>query len=652
MKNFFKPQFSLLFLIFIILFSFSRSLQAGLPPDISDASQIKVIDDFNNKNKRNEVGGLWNFEKGTQEALTITYSREDALNDIRGSSLWVRYRMPEMSEMAISTDLNELDISQAEEMRFWLKRATDDEPRLYVVLEDAKGRVHSIKVTHYSSLEDERGWQEVKVPLNDFGPVDMSNLKRFSLDIRSGKRPISQSSFFLDEISFVGPSNLAFSSLSDNYTAFPSGQPLSEEERIKLAALPDKELAQKLAELTWKYFENLVDRKTGLVIDNVQAGEFPEISDYTSPTNIGLYLMACVAAKELNIITETEAKRKIGKVFHTLEKLKRWNGFFYNFYNTTNLQITRRYVSVVDSGWLSAGLIVVAQAFPNDSVGVKAKEFTDEMDYSRFYTKKIGQLRLGYDEDEKSMSPFHYGLLISEARVTSLIAIAKKNVPTEHWHKLYRTPPPEWEWQTQKPLGKEKDIEGNWVFGGMYRYEDYYIVPSWGGSMFEFLMPTLVLKEKELSPRGLGRNNTIAAKVHRDYATIEKQYPVWGLSPCSYPGGYGEFGVKMIGAKGYGDFGVITPHASIVAVDYAKKAVFKNIRELITRYPSIGEYGFYDSIKMRGKLKVTPKYLALDQGMIFIALANYLTDGAIRDYFHSDPDIASVEYLLGEEKYF
>jgi len=234
----------------------------------------------------------------------------------------------------------------------------------------------------------------------------------------------------------------------------------------------------------------------------------------------------------------------------------------------------------------------------------------------------------------------------------SLIAIAKKNVPVEHWYKLYRTPPPEWEWQTQKPLGNEKEVQGNWVFGGMYRYRDYYIVPSWGGSMFEFLMPALVLKEKELSPRGLGRNSIIAAKVHRDYALIEKKYPVWGLSPCAYPGGYGEFGVKMIGAKGYGDFGIVTPYASVIALDYAKKSTLKNIRELIRHYPIIGEYGFYDSVKMRGKHKVTPNYLALDQGMIFLSIANHLTGGAIRNYFHQDPDIASVEYLLEEEKYF
>ena len=119
-----------------------------------------------------------------------------------------------------------------------------------------------------------------------------------------------------------------------------------------------------------------------------------------------------------------------------------------------------------------------------------------------------------------------------------------------------------------------------------------------------------------------------------------------------YPGGYGEFGIKEIGVKGYRDFGIITPHVSFLALEFRPKEALSNIRELIKRYAIIGEYGFYDSVKIRGKETVTPKYLALDQGMILVSITNYLKRGIIRDYFHEDPSVARTEHLLQEERFF
>jgi hypothetical protein len=317
----------------------------------------------------------------------------------------------------------------------------------------------------------------------------------------------------------------------------------------------------------------------------------------------------------------------------------------------TNLQVTRKYVSTVDCGWLAAALIVVREAFPVEFAPA-ADALLEKMNFSAFYDKSMGQLRLGYDENEKSMAPFHYGLLISEARVTSLIAIAKGDVPEEHWYRINRTPPPEWDWQTQKPTGQEIEVEGRWVFKGMYRYKDYYIVPSWGGSMFEFLMPTLVVKERELSPDGLGKNDMNAVRIHMEYALQDKGYVLWGISPCAYPGGYGEFGIKEIGVKGYRDFGIITPHASILALEFQPQSVIRNIRKLLNYFPALGEYGFYDSVKLRARNRVTESYLALDQGMILLSIANYLSKGVIRNYFHANSGIKRVEHLLEKEKFY
>ncbi len=616
-----------------------------------ESSEIKIIDNFDSYGGRNQVGGPWVIGPPPGGELQAGLGKYDALNGLRSFSARLTYKVPEGKAGFFEADLNNLDISQAQEIRFWMMRAAGKEDIFFVLLRDSENNNSRLPVKGNISKENAQGWQEVRLPLKEFYNVDTGSLKVFRLLIQPGKDRAVSGVVFFDRLIFTGRKGLSFLSLSDNLIGFPRGGPLEESVRTQLAGQPDEVMLRKIARLTWNHFVNLVDKKTHLPVDNIQVGQFPAIGDYTSPTNIGLYFLACISAQEMGFITREGSVKRIQGTFKTLKKLKRWNGFFYNFYNTTNLQVTRRYVSTVDSGWLAAALIVVRKAYPQELAN-QADRFLKDMDFSRFYDKSLGQLRLGYDEDEQSMSPFHYGLLVSESRLTSFTAIAKGNVPEEHWFKLYRTPPAEWDWQTQKPVGEEKEIGGVWVFRGMYLYHGVYIVPSWGGSLFEFLMPTLLVKEKALSPRGLGKNDDIAAKIHIQYALKEKKYPVWGLSPCSYPGGYGEFGIQTIGVKGYRDFGIVTPHASFLALEFRPQEVLANIRQFLTLYPILGEYGFYDSVKMRGKDPVTTKYLALDQGMILVSITNYLKRGVIRDYFHEDPGVARSEHLLQEEKFF
>ncbi|MGE4357795.1 MAG: glucoamylase family protein, partial [Candidatus Omnitrophota bacterium] len=413
-----------------------------------------------------------------------------------------------------------------------------------------------------------------------------------------------------------------------------------------------------IASDTWGYFENLVDKNNHLVVDWIDLDESKEyrIGDYTSPTNIGLYFLSLVGAYDLNLISKEEAIKRAENTLSVLKKIPRWKGFFYNWYSTTNLQIARKYISTVDNGWLCAGLIVLRQAFPE--LYNVCSEILEEMDYAVLYDPVEGKLYLGYElnREPPTPTPYHYGQIATEPRVTSLIAIGKGDVPPEHWFRIFRTLPQAWNWQRQKPQGRGyREYMEIDVFEGYYTYKDFKIVPSWGGSLFEFLMPSLVLKEKELAPEGLGLNNLNAIKAHIDYALNEKKYPVWGISPCSTPdgryGGYHEYGLANLGAKGYPDEGVITPHASILAIDYLPEEVLKNIRQLLKNFDLYGEYGMYDSVDVHTK-KVSSRYLCLDQGMIFVSLANYLTKGKIRERFHQDPWIKNVEYLLSMEKFF
>src|SRR5205807_9175939 len=105
-------------------------------------------------------------------------------------------------------------------------------------------------------------------------------------------------------------------------------------------------------------------------------------------------------------------------------------------------------------------------------------------------------------------------------------------------------------------------------------------VPSWGGSMFEALMPTLVLDEARHAPRSLGANDAAHVAVQRRYALEELGYPVWGLSPSSTPGndGYGEYGVRVLGSLGYGA-GAVTPHAVALALGVAPAEAAAELRQ-------------------------------------------------------------------------
>ena len=126
-------------------------------------------------------------------------------------------------------------------------------------------------------------------------------------------------------------------------------------------------------------------------------------------------------------------------------------------------------------------------------------------------------------------------------------------------------------------------------------------------------------------------------------------YPVWGMSPSSDPKTvYNEFGVKPVGIKGYGN-GVVTPHATFLALPFVFDEAVNNLKEFIKHYPNIyGEYGFYDAVDPLSGT-IVYRYLALDQAMTFLGLANALNPGKLHKRFYSDPIVKKGEKLLQAE---
>ncbi len=421
----------------------------------------------------------------------------------------------------------------------------------------------------------------------------------------------------------------------------------------------DKKFLMEVARDTWRFFDEIVDQEHQLPLDTIQLGKDQPVSpegfvgDYTNVTNIGLYLMCVVAGHEFGFISREEAVKRLNGTLSTLETLEynKKSGFLYNYYDTTTAERTSYFVSYVDSGWLAAGLYVVRDAFPQE-LKERCDRFLNRGSFAFFYDDVDQQMFHGYYEHLEVPSDYHYGAFYTEPRAISAMAIGRKEVPAEHWFRMTRTFPENYYWQDQEPKDRVKrKTMGVEYYGGYYEWKHMRYVPSWGGSLFEALMPTMILEEKKLAPHGLGGNDATHVKVHIRYALEELKYPVWGMSPSSNPeGGYSEYGVKPLGCKGYKP-GVVTPHVTFLSLEFAPKEAVANLRKMAELYNIYGEYGFYDAVKPEDGL-VAYKYLCLDQAMSFIALCNYLKDGAIRRHFNGNEIAEGIVPLLKSERFF
>ncbi|HSQ01246.1 MAG TPA: glucoamylase family protein [Candidatus Dormibacteraeota bacterium] len=419
-----------------------------------------------------------------------------------------------------------------------------------------------------------------------------------------------------------------------------------------------RQFAERLARDTWRGLDALTDRDTGLPLDTVTfaaAGKGPpaaaRIGDYTNVTNIGLMMIDIVGAYELGLIDDAGARSRLVRLLDTLDRLETDDGFFYNYYDTTSLERTSHFISFVDSSWLVTGLMTARMTFPE--IYERCTLLIEQMDFGVLYDRSADLMSHGYYVEPRAPSRYHYGVLYTEARLGTLIGIGKGQVPEKAWFTMIRTFPPGCFWQTQPPLDvRTRDVRGYEVTAGYYLWRGVKYVPSWGGSMFEALMPTIVLDEMAAAPKSLGRNGLAHAVIQERFARHALGLPVWGLSPSATPGGdsYGEYGVHPLGSLGYGP-GPVTPHASALALATIPHAALRNLHTLATRYRLYGDFGFYDAVDAPTG-QVAYKYLALDQSMLFLALVNHLTEHAVQRRFASDPIMERALPVIAAERFF
>ncbi|AFL54802.1 cyclic beta-1,2-glucan synthetase [Sinorhizobium fredii] len=253
------------------------------------------------------------------------------------------------------------------------------------------------------------------------------------------------------------------------------------------------------------------------------------------------------------------------------------------------------------------------------------------MDFRSLYDVEARLFRIGYNVSTDRIDPSHYDLLASEARLASFFAIAKGDVAFEHWFHLGRL---------------------------TVRAKSGLSLVSWGGSMFEYLMPGLLLRSgiKTL----IGQSERAAVDAQRRYAD-QRGIP-WGTSESAFASRdanhnyrYSGFGIAELGLRrGLSRDLVVAPYATALALPIAAKAAVRNLRAL-ARLGLAGSYGLFEAADFtpervaRGVcLSPVRAYMAHHQGMTLAALDNALCDEALIRRFHADPRVRAVELLVHE----
>jgi cyclic beta-1,2-glucan synthetase len=510
--------------------------------------------------------------------------------------------------------------------------------------------------------------------------------------------------------------------------------------------------AMRLALLHWRFFDRFVGPGThGLVPDNYQEDPAPVVAMRTSPTNIGLQLLALGSAHDLGFVTTGEMTRRLETAFRTLERLRRYRGHFFNWYDLNDLRVLEpAYVSTVDSGNLAGHLVAMRQAClqarddagrdprlapalgtalrladerlralalsvppaaaasetlravgvagdalrtaraalpdsavetiaaalrtalvalegagpaapvrdaaaewiawslrrveegraersaaPADAVArlealaARADRYVAEMDFGFLFDPARELFSIGYQHAEHALDPSYYDLLASESRLASFIAIAKGEVPADHWFRLGRS--------LTHAAGETALV-------------------SWSGSMFEYLMPALVMRSLPFTLL----DQTIAGAVVRQVAYgVERGVP-WGVSESAYnlrdrhlTYQYRAFGVPDLALKrGLGRDLVIAPYASVLAVMVSPRRALANLAAL-EKKGALGPYGFRDALDYtrpdpERRYAVVGNYMAHHVGMGLAALTNALAAQVWQARFHADPLVRSAELLLHE----
>ena len=406
-----------------------------------------------------------------------------------------------------------------------------------------------------------------------------------------------------------------------------------------------------IARDTWRFFEHCITPQDNhLPPDNLQVDTEPTLAHRTSPTNIGMYLLSVVCARQFGWITTLETLTRLQATLGTIDKMAKHEGHLYNWYQTETLEILQpAYVSTVDSGNLAGHLLAVsgacsalagkADTTPQEKqqlqhIGAQCMQLCMAMNFSCLYDAKRHLFHIGLRVNDHTLDASYYDLLASESRLSSFVAIAKGDVPRRHWMALGRS---------FLSAGHSKTLPG---------------LKSWSGSMFEYLMPSLVMQEPE---QGLLHSSSLAGVMEQQIFGDAQKLP-WGVSESAYFAQdhslayqYSPFGVPRLALRRTPlSDRVVAPYATLMATLLMPRQAIANLRR-IELLNARGEFGFMDAIDFTVSrqphaeaFSVVKNYMAHHQGMTLVALCNVLCNQTPQRWFSQVPLVAAYDTLLHE----
>ena len=390
--------------------------------------------------------------------------------------------------------------------------------------------------------------------------------------------------------------------------------------KYEKTALSERKKADlmRYAQKTYGFFSHM-SSEGALIADNLQIKPYKGSASTTSPTNIGLSLIAEICGYKLGFSTINEAVHNLNKILDEVKQLPAWKGNLYNWYDLKTKKQVSEFVSSVDSGNFLVCLYAVKEFFKEnfEKIGeLKADLMITNTDLKALYDENEKLFFIGYDGNKYVG---HYDLLNSEARILSTLYIARYR-DTEHFRCLQRD---------------YSSIGGNMLL-------------SWSGTAFEALMPDIFFPTPHKSIFGNTSFHTAKVQSENKYCSL------WGISESGYYAfdeelryQYHAFGINKLALRNEKDVAVVSPYASALCINELPDKVWAN---LINAEESgmLDEYGFYESIDCEGKQRIVASYMAHHQGMLLASLTNYLTDNSIQKLICNNLKLSSVLTIFNE----
>ncbi len=437
----------------------------------------------------------------------------------------------------------------------------------------------------------------------------------------------------------ISPTFLHFA-LGLSWLCFPFACYFLSKEKKKLApSKRDIDTVRRYVKDMWRYFsDNVTEKDNFLPPDNVQISPHESIAHRTSPTNIGLYMLSVLSARDFSLITSDELFSRLKSTMDTVDSLAVCRGLLYNWYDTRTLDVIGApFISSVDCGNFAVCLSAIAEGIKEYShecddltnLSERIAQYLKKCDFAFLFNKKRSLFSIGYDASSEKIIESCYDIFCSESALLYYYASSRDILPYSD--------------ETRKKLRRIIVSAGR----------DRGIL-SWTGTMFEYFMPSILLPAKKGSAFYLSLDFCLKRQKKRSVCGM------WGRSESGYYAFDGDmnyqyraFGCSSLAQKRYySRENVLSPYSSFLTLPHAPKSSLSNLSRMES-FGMYGRYGFYESAdftpsRVGHGYAFIRSFMSHHIGMSITSAGNYCFDNIMIRRFLKNPLNRCAELILDE----